>query len=151
MKSNLMSDLNEEDFRRLTGIKRQTFERMIEILSFAEEKKKKLGGKPNTLDLEDRLRMALSYWREYRTFFQIASAFAVSESTCYRHIRWIENVLVKHSDLALLGRRVLREPQLNYPVILLDATESPIERPKKTKTFLFRQEEAPDTEGPSDC
>jgi hypothetical protein len=56
-----MSELNEEDFRRLTGIKRQTFERMIEILSIAEEKKKKLGGKPNTLGLEARLLMALSF------------------------------------------------------------------------------------------
>ena len=102
-----MSELNEEDFRRLTGIKRQTFERMIEILSIAEEKKKKLGGKPNTLGLEARLLMALSYWRESRIFFQIASAFAVSESTCYRQIRWIEEVLVKPPDLALPGRRSL--------------------------------------------
>lgn len=80
----------------------------------------------------------LSSWREYRTFFPMASsAFAVSESTCYRKIWWLEDVLVKPPDLALLGRRSLREPPMNYLVILLDAPCRPIERPKPTKTLLF--------------
>ena len=30
---------------------------------------------------------------------------------------------------------------MEYDVILIDATETPIERPKKTKTFLLREEE----------
>ncbi|SPM46410.1 transposase [Orientia tsutsugamushi] len=30
---------------------------------------------------------------------------------------------------------------MNYEVVLIDATESPIERPKKTKILLFRKEE----------
>ncbi|KJV54299.1 putative transposase [Orientia tsutsugamushi str. Gilliam] len=30
---------------------------------------------------------------------------------------------------------------MNYEVVLIDATESPIERPKKTKILLFMKEE----------
>ncbi|BAG40858.1 transposase [Orientia tsutsugamushi] len=30
---------------------------------------------------------------------------------------------------------------MNYEVVLIDATERPIERPKKTKILLFRKEE----------
>ncbi|BAG40070.1 transposase [Orientia tsutsugamushi str. Ikeda] len=30
---------------------------------------------------------------------------------------------------------------MNYEVVSIDATESPIERPKKTKILLFRKEE----------
>ncbi|KJV53893.1 putative transposase [Orientia tsutsugamushi str. Gilliam] len=30
---------------------------------------------------------------------------------------------------------------MNYEVVLIDATETPIERPKKNKILLFRKEE----------
>jgi Helix-turn-helix of DDE superfamily endonuclease len=74
---------NDEEFRRLTGVKRTTFEKMVSILNAAEASKKALGGKPNNLAMEDRLLMALAYLREYRTYFHIASSYGVSESTCY--------------------------------------------------------------------
>ena len=70
MKLNLMSELNEEEFRRLIGIKRQIFKRMIEILSSAETKKKKLGGKIHSVWRIVNFRHFHTYWREYRTFFQ---------------------------------------------------------------------------------
>ncbi|UZQ29505.1 MAG: transposase family protein [Spiroplasma phoeniceum] len=41
--------------------------------------------------------MTLSYWREYRTYFHLAKSFDTSESSCYRNIKWIENILIKHS------------------------------------------------------
>ena len=44
--------LTDELFRRKTGIKRKTFERMVEILREAEEKKKEFGGKPNKLSID---------------------------------------------------------------------------------------------------
>ena len=36
---------------------------------------------------------------------------------------------------------------MEYEVILIDATESPIERPKKAKEILFRKEKAAHTKG----
>ncbi len=59
-----LKEFKDEDFRRLTGIKRATFEKMVEILKEAEKKKKNIGGKPNKLIIEDRLLMALEYIRQ---------------------------------------------------------------------------------------
>ena len=69
MRYESLREFKDEDFRRLTGIKRATFEKMVEILKEAEKNKKNIGGKPNKLIIEDRLLMALEYIREYRTYF----------------------------------------------------------------------------------
>jgi hypothetical protein len=49
----------EEDFRRVSGVKKTTFLRMIDILKKADLIKKKQGGTPNTLSMADRLLMTL--------------------------------------------------------------------------------------------
>ena len=133
MRYEKLKEFKDEEFRRLTGVKRITFEKMVEILKEAEKKKKNVGGKPNKLVIEDRLLMALEYLREYRTYFHVAASYQISESACYRNIRWIEDVLIKHPDFALPGRKALLKSDVEYDVILIDATETPIERPKKNK------------------
>ena len=135
MKYNKIENIRAEEFRRLTGVKRITFERMVEILRDAEIHKKAQGGKPNKLLMEDRLLMTLEYHREYRTYFHIAKTYDISESACYRNIRWVEDVLVKHKDFSLPGRKELLKSDMEYEVVLIDATETPIERPKKDKSI----------------
>jgi hypothetical protein len=51
--------------------------------------------------------------------------------TCYRNIRWVEDTLIKSRIFSLPGRKVLTKSNHEYEVVLIDATESPIERPKK--------------------
>jgi hypothetical protein len=131
MKYEKIKNYKDEEFRRLSGVKRSTFKKMIEILEEAEKKKKVRGGKPNSLALEERLLMALEYLREYRTYFHVASSYGISESSCYRNIKWIEDTLIKHKDFALPGRKALLKSDMEYDIILIDATETPIERPKK--------------------
>jgi len=138
MKYEKLKAFKDEEFRRLTGIKRATFEKMIAILNEAEEAKKRLGGKPNKLIMEDRLLMALEYLREYRTYFHVSSSYGISESACYRTIKWIEDTLIKHPDFALPGRKALLKSNMVYETILIDATESPIERPKKNRSTFTR-------------
>lgn len=133
MKYKKIKDYKEEDFQRFSGIKRATFEKILEILKEAEQRKKAGGGKPNVLCMEDRLLMTLEYLREYRTYFHVASSYGISESSCYRNIKWIEDTLIKNSDFALPGRKALLESDMKYEVVLIDATETPIERPKKNK------------------
>ncbi|ABQ55644.1 IS5 family transposase [Legionella pneumophila serogroup 1] len=72
MKFEQLREESEEGFRRLTGIKRTTFNVMTEILRKAEEELKVKGGKPNKLAVEERLLMTLEYLREYRTYFHIS-------------------------------------------------------------------------------
>ncbi len=135
MKYNKIENIRAEEFRRLTGVKRITFEKMVDILRDAEIHKKARGGKPNKLLMEDRLLMTLEYLREYRTYFHIAKTYDISESACYRNIRWVEDVLVKHKDFSLPGRKELLKSDMEYEVVLIDATETPIERPKKDKSI----------------
>jgi hypothetical protein len=138
MRYKALKEFKEEEFRRLTGVKQSSFKKMVDILKEAEVKKKALGGKPNSLEMEDRLLMALEYIREYRTYFHVASSYGISESSCYRNIRWIEDTLVKHPDFALPGRKALLKSDIEYEVVLIDATESPIERPKKSKNATIQ-------------
>jgi len=139
MRYESIKELKEEEFRRLTGVKRPTFEKMVFILKEAEKKQKESGGKPNRLTMEDRLQMTLEYLREYRTYFHAGAAYGISESACYRNIKWIEEVLVKHPDFRLPGKKALLKNDQQYQTILVDATESPIHRPKKSRSGTIQE------------
>ena len=133
MKFEQVKEESADNFRRLTGAKRTTFDVMVSILREAEAVLKAQGGKPNKLVIEDRLFMTLEYLREYRTYFHISRSYGISESSCYRNIRWVEDTLIKDGQFSLPGRKALLKSDVEYEVVLIDATESPIERPKKNK------------------
>ena len=137
MKYENIKGLRGEKFRRLTGIKRSTFDKMIGILNEADKKKKVKGGRKNKLIMEERLVMGLEYIREYRTYFHVSQSYGVSESTAYETIKWIEDTLIKHPDFALPGRKELLRSEMEYELVLIDATETPIERPKKNKSDII--------------
>ena len=120
MKFEQIKNESEERFRRLTGIKRTTFDVMVLILKSAEKLLKAQGGKPNKLSIEDRLLMTLEYLREYRTYFHISRSYGISESACYRNIRWVEDTLIKDGKFSLPGRKALLKSDLEYEVVLID-------------------------------
>lgn len=133
MKYEQIKLLDEEQFRRLTGVKQCTFEKMFEILKKSDKAKKAKGGRKNKLCIEDQLLLGLEYLREYRTYFHIGKSYGISESSAYKTVRWVEDTLIKHPDFALPGRKALALREIEYEVALIDATETPIERPKKDK------------------
>ena len=139
MRFEKLKNLDEEKFRRLTGVKRNTFNEMIKILTEAEYKKRRLGGPRNKIPLEDRLLMTLEYLREYRTYFHISQSYNISESACYRIIKWTEDSLIKSKVFSLPGRKELLKSENEFEVILIDATESPIQRPKKNKNDIIQE------------
>ncbi len=134
MKFEMVKGLDEEKFRRLTGIKRKTFDRMVEILNRARNDRATNKGRKKKLSIEDMLLMTLEYIREYRTYFHISQSYSVSESNAYKTVKWVEDTLVKHPDFALPGRKALLKSDTEFEVVLIDASESPIERPKKKDT-----------------
>jgi hypothetical protein len=136
VKFDKIAGLDDERFRRLTGVKRTTFEKMVLILQEADKVKKIRGGRKNKLSIENMLLMTLEYMREYRTYFHISQSYGLSESSAYKTVRWIEDTLIKHPDFALPGRKELLKSDVEYDVILIDATETPIERPKKNKRLI---------------
>ena len=91
----------------MTGIKPETFEKMLKILSDADRKKKSRGGRRKKLSLKDQLLVTLEYIREYRTYFHIGKSYNISESTVYKTVRWVEDTLVKRPAFALPGHKEL--------------------------------------------
>ncbi len=138
MKWKHIKDLPSAGFRRLTGVKQATFEKMVQILQEAFVLKKKQGGRPNKLSIEDMLLMTLEYLREYRTYFHISQSYGISESNAYKTIRWVEDILIKSKAFSLPGRKALLKSDMDYEIVLVDATESPIERPKKSKDIIIQ-------------
>lgn len=136
MKWNHIKGLQPAAFRRLTGVKQVTFERMVEILEEAQVTKKIQGGRPNKLSIEEMLLMTLEYLREYRTYFHISQSYGISESGAYKTIRWVEDTLIKCREFSLPGRKALLKSDMEYELVLVDATESPVERPKKNKNII---------------
>ena len=128
---------SSENFRRLTGVFPTTFEKMIEILSASYQKKHARGGRKPKLDIEHSLLMTLEYLREYRTYFHIAHSYGVSESTAYKTVRWVEDTLIKDGTFSLPGKKDLMNHNPE-DILLIDATESPIERPKKSRKTIIQ-------------
>ncbi|PHM09614.1 transposase family protein [Nostoc sp. 'Peltigera malacea cyanobiont' DB3992] len=65
-----VKSLKLEDFKRLCGVRPETFNQMLEVVRLLHRTKQKTG-RPGKLSLENQLLMTLEYWREYRTYFHI--------------------------------------------------------------------------------
>ena len=106
---------------------------MVEILQKSYTEKHQLRGRKPKLSIEDLLLATLEYLREYRTYAHIAASYGIAESNIYRGIEWVEDTLIRDGTFSLPGRKAPLKSDMEYEVILVDATESPIERPKKSK------------------
>lgn len=133
MKQRIFNELSDENFRRHTGVKRKTFQEMIKVLEVEDLKKKTRGGRKNKLSLEKQLLMTLEYLREYRTYFHIGNQYGISESSAFKGIKWVEDTLIKSKLFSLPGKKSLEKSDFEFEVVIVDATETPIERPKKSK------------------
>ena len=131
MRWNTISQLAPEEFRRLTGVKEQTFSEMVKVLQASREAKLARGGRRPKLSTEEILLMALEYLREYRTYFHISKSYGISEGYAYKLIRWVEDTLIKSKVFSLPGRKALVQGETADEVILVDASETPIQRTKK--------------------
>ena len=139
MKYEIIKEYSDKKFRRITGVKRATFEKMLEILKKAYAEKHRRRGRKPKLSIEEQLLAALEYWREYRTYAHIAANYGIDESNIYRSIKWIEETLIKDGMFSLPGRKELLKSDAEYEVILVDATETPVERPQKNKENTIQE------------
>jgi hypothetical protein len=115
-------------FKRLTGVRPATFLDMCEAL----EKHLPSGGRVPKLCREDRLLLTLMYWREYRTYAHIAQTYGLSESAVCRTVHMVEDALMRSGSFRLPGKKALTKSAAEYQVVVVDATECPVERPKKS-------------------
>lgn len=128
-----IKNLKEEQYQKIFGIKKKTFDKMLEILNNSYIELHSQGGKNPKLSVLDKLIIMLDYYREYRSMENIAFDCGVVKSTICDSIKWVENTLIKDGTFSLPKKRKLQEDNIEVEVLLVDATECEIERPKKNK------------------
>ncbi|TEU28568.1 transposase family protein [Alkanindiges illinoisensis] len=124
------------DFKRYTGIHKATFAQMLDAMQDHEASRTK-SGRPGDLGLEAQILRALTYWREYRTLYHIGMDFNSHESCASGIVKKVEEVLINSGKFDLPRKLPHGKPDdLNWSAVIIDATETPIERPKKTKVNI---------------
>jgi len=125
--------LSSSQFKRLTGVKREVFAQMLEVFEQAKATSRKhpSRGTPAKLSNADKLLLLLMYYREYRTQFHIGVTYGISESRVCEIIKEVESILITDSRFHLPGKKSLLKEENHFEVVLIDVTESPVERPKK--------------------
>jgi hypothetical protein len=134
------------EFKRLCGVRRETFNEMVEVLRPQLERQGRRGGQ-NKLSVEAQLLVTLEYWREYRSQFHIGtrdfggnnssrnslSSWGLHETTVGRIIRKVEDILVKCGKFRLPSKRQIYQPGWEWKVMVVDVGEMEIERPQKNR------------------
>jgi hypothetical protein len=137
-----IKDHPEKNFKRLTGVEKKTFKLMVKEVQNVDKKtikkKENKRSRPFKLCTEDQILMMLMYYREYRTQYHIGETYGLHESNVGKNIDRIENILKKCKKFDLPGKEKLSGTNHQYEVIIVDATESPIERPKKNSTSIIQ-------------
>jgi hypothetical protein len=123
-------------FQRLFGVSVGEFESILSKVTPLWQKKivdcYKRPGRNHKLGLADRILMLLLYYRSYISQFFVGFLFGLDDSQVCRNIKALEPLLARVT--AISKTRQLSQEDIEE--IIMDATEQPIERPKRgQKTF----------------
>lgn len=136
MNYTIAQTLSAGHFKRRFGVQPKTFKQMVNTLKPFWRTTRKPGAKPK-LVLEERLLVALEYWREYRTYFHIGSSWGISEASVCRIVHWVEEHLISFGRFSLPGKKQLMRGFGKPTVVVMDVTETPIERPKRRQRSFY--------------
>lgn len=130
--------LTAYQYKELLGVDKKVFDKMYSILLATYEILHEKGGKPPKLTVLDKLVITIGYWREYRTYRNIAFDYGVSKSAIGNAIIWVEDTLIKNGAFSLPSKREMQRKDNMVCVAVVDVTEQEIERPKKDKEIGTR-------------
>lgn len=119
--------LSDEKFKRLVGVSKEQFHQMLACLEQAQATVHQKGGRKLKIGMSNLLMATLQYFKEYRTYEQIAADFGIHESTLIRKSHWIENVLSKQ------GFAIATQTPTKDDIVIVDVSEVRVNRPKKSK------------------
>lgn len=144
MRWQIVKKLNPNQFKRLVGVKYETFEKMVsEAKRIHALQPKKVDGKKRgpkvKINWYDKTLMMLMYYREYRTFAHIGASYNISEAQCWRIVTSMERWLIKSNLFHLPGKKKLTESDTEWEVVIVDVSEHPIERPKKNNENIIQE------------
>jgi len=140
IKYSKVKKLSERDFKRVVGVKIETFKDMVKVVRKHYRDKRSHGGTKKTLSTTDETLMMLEYYREYRTFKHIGVDYGVSESTAHYIVTKIEKILIKEPQFHLktLKHTIPTDNANDIDIVVVDVTESECERPKKSKKDIIQ-------------
>lgn len=135
-----------ETFRRLTGLSLEKFDELCQqvapLYEAAQLKRHSRpqrqraigGGNAYKLALEDRLVMLLMYYRCYITHAFLAFLWGLDDSNVGRNIRPLEPLLAQLFKIPERRIAALALSADEVAQLFFDATEQPIERPRRKRT-----------------
>lgn len=104
---------------------------MLDCLNSAYQEQHRKGGRPRRLSMEDQLIMTLRYLRYYPTQRLLAFDFGVRCGNC----QW--DHYMGRDTFRSSGLFDLDHLEAPSATVAIDVTESPIQRPKKTKARII--------------
>ncbi len=102
-----IKDRSDEHFKRLTGVRKTTFLKMVESVVTHENERKKISGRPLKLSYGDQVLMTLEYNREYRTYFHLGADYGMSDPNCSKLVKKTEDILVISENFTLPEKKNL--------------------------------------------
>lgn len=144
MRWQTVKKLRPAQFKRLVGVKNETFIKMVsEAKRINAKQPKKVEGKKRgpkeKLNWYDKTLMLLMYYREYRTFAHVGATYNISEAQCWRIVTTLEQQLIKSKLFHLPGKKKLEQSDMEWEVVIADVSEHPIERPKKNNEGIIQE------------
>jgi hypothetical protein len=144
MRWQTVKKLKPAQFKRLVGVQKETFEKMVsEAKRISGEQPKKVRGKKRgpkeKMNWYDKTLMILMYYREYRTFAHVGATYNISETQCWRIVTTMERWLLKSKLFHLPGKRKLTQSDVEWEAVVVDVSEHPIERPKKNSENIIQE------------
>jgi hypothetical protein len=135
-----INKLEEKDFKRVIGVKKETFEEMVKVVRCYYQEKKRKGGRKRALSIKDEILIMLEYYREYRTFKHLSIDYGISESTAHYIVTKIEKILIVNPKFHIESLKDIKpkENSTDIDIMVVDVTESQCERPKKNKNIIIQ-------------
>lgn len=139
----LINTLIRRDYlQRNTGVNHESFKNLVKRLNRSwrlEQKRKCVAVRPYRIgDLREHLLLLLVHYRTYTTHLFLAQIFHVDEATVSRSIRRI--MPLAERILKIKPEKLLSENELQ--LLIVDATEQCIERPKNQRDYYSGKKHA---------
>jgi len=132
-----MKKYSERKFKEVTGVTHTMFNAMLEVLTAAYALRHKNRGRHRKLTCENMLLMTLEYYKEYRTQECIGASYGLAKSNVSEVIKWVEETLIESKLFSLPGKKKLVAEPTAIEVIVVDTTETPIQRPKRGQKHYY--------------
>lgn len=110
---------------------------MLDVVNKAYAETHKKRGGHRRLTREDMLLMTLEYYKEYRTLECIGASYGLKKPNVGKTIKWVEEALIKSGEFRLPGKKKLVQSDIEFEVIVVDTTETPIQRPKNKQRQYY--------------